>query len=77
MEIDLIKHLLNSGFTQEINSEFPLTYTRAYDNIQIVVQLQKDKHMGIMLDPDTLTGGTFEEFMQFLRGKCPDAKLCE
>ena len=45
MEIDLIKHLLNSGFTQEINSEFPLTYTRAYDNIQIVVQLQKDKHI--------------------------------
>ena len=40
-------------------------------------ELQKDKHMGIMLDPDTLTGGTFEEFMQFLRGKCPDAKLCE
>lgn len=45
MEIDLIKHLLNSGFTQEINSEFPLTYTRVYDNIQVVVQLQQDKHI--------------------------------
>lgn len=45
MEIDLIKHLLNSGFTREINSEFPLTYTRVYDNIRVVVQLQQDKHI--------------------------------
>ena len=45
MEIDLIKHLLNSGFTQEINSEFSLTYTKMYDNIRVAVQLQEDIHI--------------------------------
>ncbi len=35
-------------------------------------ELLKDKRMGIMLDPDSLTGGTFEEFKQFLREKRPD-----
>ena len=40
-------------------------------------ELQKDKRMGIMLDPDTLTGGTFEEFKQFLREKCPNAKFSD
>ncbi len=38
-------------------------------------ELQKDKRMAIMLDPDTLTGGTFEEFKQFLREKCPNVKI--
>ena len=40
-------------------------------------ELLKDKRMGIMLDPDTLTGGTFEEFKQFLREKRPDLKIPE
>ena len=38
-------------------------------------ELQKDNRTGIMLDPDTLTGGTFEEFKQFLRETCPNAKF--
>lgn len=28
---------------------------------------------GIMLDPDSFTGGTVEEFMAFLKEKCPNA----
>lgn len=43
MEKELIRHLLNSGYALDVKS--PLTYTRMYDNIQIVVQLQKDKHI--------------------------------
>jgi hypothetical protein len=38
-------------------------------------ELQKNKRTGIMLDPSTLTGGTFEEFKAFLREKCPDLKI--
>ena len=38
-------------------------------------ELLKDKHMSIMLDPDTLTGGTYEEFKAFLREKCLNAKI--
>jgi len=38
-------------------------------------ELLKDKRMGIMLDPDRLTGGTFEEFKQFLREKRPDLNI--
>jgi hypothetical protein len=35
-------------------------------------ELQKDKRIGIMFDPETMTGGTFEEFKQFLREKRSD-----
>ena len=38
-------------------------------------ELLKDKRMGIMLDPDSLTGGTFSEFKQFLREKRPDLNI--
>ena len=54
-----------------------------YSEINQVVRLKyhyellKDKRMGIMLDPGTLTGGTFEEFKQFLREKRPDLNIPE
>lgn len=40
-------------------------------------ELMKNKRMGIMLDPDGFTKGTFKEFKQFLRGKRPDLKIPE
>ena len=54
-----------------------------YTEIKQIVELKyhcellKDKRMGIMLDPDTLTGGTYEEFKQFLREKRPDLNIPE
>ena len=52
-----------------------------YTEINQVVRLKyhyellKDKRIGIMLDPDTMTGGTFAEFKQFLREKRPDLNI--
>lgn len=39
--------------------------------------LEKNKHMGIVLDPKGLTGGSFEAFKAFLLQKCPDLTFPE
>lgn len=40
-------------------------------------ELQKDKRMGIMLDPNSFTKGTFEGFKKFLREKRPSLEIPE
>lgn len=40
-------------------------------------ELMKNKRMGIMVDPNGFTKGTFSEFKQFLREKRPDLKIPE
>ncbi len=35
------------------------------------------KRNGVMLDPNSFTKGSFEEFKQFLRGKCPGLHIPE
>ena len=71
---------ISFGDNIEIRQDNVLVYWE-YTEINQAVRLKyhyellKDKHLGIMLDPGTLTGGTFEEFTEFLRQKRPDLTI--
>ena len=58
-------------------------YTIEYRKIVKVVSLKHSyvlmmgKRNGIILDPQGFTKGTFSEFKEFLREKCPDLKIPE
>ena len=60
-----------------IRTYWEYTEINRVERLKYHYELLKDKRIGIMLDPDTMTGGTFEEFKQFLREKRPDLKIPE
>lgn len=77
---DIDSYHISFGDCIEIRQGNILTYWEYTEINQVVrlkyhYELQKDKRIGIMLDPDTVTGGTFEEFKQFLREKRPDLNI--
>ena len=58
-------------------------YTIEYRKIVRTVRLKHSyllmigKRNGVMLDPNGFTKGTFEDFKQFLREKCPDLVIAQ
>lgn len=41
-------------------------------HLKYTYELKKSKNSAVFLDPSSFTKGTFEEFKQFLRSKCPN-----
>ena len=46
-------------------------------HLQYTYELKKNKRIALFVDPNGFTKGTFEEFKQFLRAKCPDLTIPE
>lgn len=48
--------------------------TRIFDTKRLLV-LRVGKHLGVVVGKDGFTTGTFGEFIDFLRAKCPGARI--
>ncbi len=74
-------HIIIGDTVEDISGTIKVSF--GFDNITRVVRLKHsyvlmlDKRTGILLDPNGFTKGTFAEFKQHLREKCPNLLIPE